>query len=328
MIRNARGVPAPRWATADAGYGDNPTFLKGLDDRQVAYVGVSSTFGRPPDGMRTAALVLPSRPHGRGQLQEAAPAAASEARAVLEALPGGPLAVLSAVGARRDVVLRKQFVARCTTAMVAQFSTSHPRVRGGYAGRGAGCSASAPCRANAATSKLHNLGGTYNCQVDTPATWDGRTGLQPLAHEQPYETQGRGGPRPSDQAGATLDALTLVMLAIALGAQVDAHRHGGIFFLWGAPRRPRLGPSPGTPVALPRCGYYGIITTNQGIRTSAPGESKSVLPYAGPANRVVLTALHILTTSGGRSRCAISFWLQPLATSMPYARNTGWMLRQ
>src|SRR5262244_3155262 len=47
LIDQARagGVPFA-WVVADAGYGDNPAFLPGLDDRQVTYVvGVSSTFG-------------------------------------------------------------------------------------------------------------------------------------------------------------------------------------------------------------------------------------------------------------------------------------------
>jgi SRSO17 transposase len=41
----AGGVPFA-WVVADAGYSDNPAFVQGLDDRQVAYmVGVSSTLG-------------------------------------------------------------------------------------------------------------------------------------------------------------------------------------------------------------------------------------------------------------------------------------------
>src|SRR5262244_236105 len=60
LIDQARawGVPFA-WVVADAGYGDNPTFLQGLDDRQVTYVvGVSSTFGvHLPAEARTAALV-------------------------------------------------------------------------------------------------------------------------------------------------------------------------------------------------------------------------------------------------------------------------------
>ena len=60
----AWGVPFACVVT-DAGYGDNPTFLTGLDDRQVAYVvGVSSTFGvRLPDEVRAAAL-CPRRARG------------------------------------------------------------------------------------------------------------------------------------------------------------------------------------------------------------------------------------------------------------------------
>ena len=57
------GVPLATVVT-DAGYGDNPTFLQGLDDRPVAYVvGVSRTFGvRLPDEVRAAALLPPPRP--------------------------------------------------------------------------------------------------------------------------------------------------------------------------------------------------------------------------------------------------------------------------
>src|SRR5262244_2484516 len=90
LVEQARswGVPFA-YVGADAGYGDNPTFLTGLDDRQVAYiVGVSSTFGvRLPDEVHAAALLPPRRPRGRGQPKKPRPAPLYEAKAVLEALP-------------------------------------------------------------------------------------------------------------------------------------------------------------------------------------------------------------------------------------------------
>jgi SRSO17 transposase len=126
----AWGVPFA-WVIADAGYGDNPTFLHGLDDRHVAYVvGVSSTFGvRRPDEVRTAALVLPSRPRRRGQPKKPRPAPLYEAKAVLEALPEDRWQSIT-WREHDDVVLRKQCVAvRVHWATGgAQLSPSHHRV--------------------------------------------------------------------------------------------------------------------------------------------------------------------------------------------------------
>ena len=75
LIDQARAWGMPfAWVVADAGYGDNPTFLQGLEDRQLAYiVGVSSSFGvrlheqcRPPRSSPAAATRA-------GPAQEAAP---------------------------------------------------------------------------------------------------------------------------------------------------------------------------------------------------------------------------------------------------------------
>jgi SRSO17 transposase len=147
----AWGVPFA-WVVADAGYGDNPTFLQGLEARQLAYiVGVSSSFGvRLPDEVHTATLGPPPRPRGRGQPKKPRPASLYQAKAVLEALPAGhwqPITWREYAG----TVLRKHFVAvrvHWATGGV-QFSTSHPRV---CTGPEAGCSASARCQAIMATS--------------------------------------------------------------------------------------------------------------------------------------------------------------------------------
>lgn len=70
LVDQARtwGVPFAT-VVADAGSGDNPAFLQGLDDRQLSsVVGVSSTFGvRLPAEVQAATLWVPPRPRGRGQ---------------------------------------------------------------------------------------------------------------------------------------------------------------------------------------------------------------------------------------------------------------------
>jgi SRSO17 transposase len=130
------GVPFAT-VVADAGYGDHPTFLQGLDDRQVAYVvGVSSTFGvRLPEEVHAAALQSPPPPRGRGRPQKPHPAPLSAAQAGLEALPEDRWQSLT-WREDDDGVLRKQFVAvRAHWATGgAQFSTSHPRVSTGPEG--------------------------------------------------------------------------------------------------------------------------------------------------------------------------------------------------
>jgi SRSO17 transposase len=113
LVDQARawGVPLAT-VVADAGSGDNPTVLKGLDDRQVAsLVGVSSTFGvRLPAEVQAAALRPPPPRRGRGQPRKPHPAPLAAAKAVLEALPADRWQTIT-WREPEATVLRKQFVA-------------------------------------------------------------------------------------------------------------------------------------------------------------------------------------------------------------------------
>jgi SRSO17 transposase len=81
------GVPIGA-VVADAGYGDNPNFLHGLDDRQVPYIcAVESTFGcRLPEEVQAIALQPPAY-QGRGQPRKPRPAPLYTVKELIEALP-------------------------------------------------------------------------------------------------------------------------------------------------------------------------------------------------------------------------------------------------
>ena len=138
LVDQARlwGVPFAT-VVADAGYGDHPAFLQGLDDRQLPYVvGVSRTFGvRLPAEVQAAALWVPPRPRGRGQPRKPRPAPLYEAQAVLTTLPQERWQTIT-WREYDTVVLRKQFVAMRVHWATggAQFSTSHHRVTTGPEG--------------------------------------------------------------------------------------------------------------------------------------------------------------------------------------------------
>jgi SRSO17 transposase len=81
------GVPIQA-VVVDAGYGDNPNFVAGLDDRQVPYVcAVQSTFGvRLPEEVRAAAQEIPTY-GGRGQPRKPRPAPLYSVKELIEAQP-------------------------------------------------------------------------------------------------------------------------------------------------------------------------------------------------------------------------------------------------
>jgi SRSO17 transposase len=254
LIDQARawGVPFA-WVVADAGYGDNPAFLQGLEARQIAYVvGVSSTFGvRLRDEVRAAALVPPPRPQGRGQPKKPRPAPLYEAKAVREALPAERWQPIT-WREHADVVLRKQFVAvRVHWATGgAQFSTSHHRVSTGPEGWLLG---ERPVPGERGDLKWY----FSNLPADTPLRR-----LVELAHsrwpiEQFYE-DAKGECGLDHYQGRRWDGLhrhlALVMLAYSFLAcqRWTPADPAGFSPLWGAAVLPG-GPSPGAAVALPRC---------------------------------------------------------------------------
>jgi SRSO17 transposase len=253
LIDQARawGVPFA-WVVADAGYGDNPSFLQGLEARQLVYVvGVSSTFGvRLPDEVRTAALVLPTRPRQRGQPKKPRPAPLYAAKAILEALPADRWQPIT-WREHDDVILRKQCVAvRVHWATGGtQLSTSHHRVCTAPEGWLLG---ERPLPGERGDLKCY----VSNLPVDTPLHR-----LVELAHsrwpiEQFYE-DAKGECGLDHYQGRRWDGLhrhlALVMLAYSFMARQrwTPTNPVGFFPLWRASVVPG-GPSPGAAVALPR----------------------------------------------------------------------------
>jgi SRSO17 transposase len=269
LIDQARmwGVPFATVVT-DAGYGDNPTFLHSLDDRQLHYVvGVSSTFGvRLPAEVRAAMRVAPPRPRGRGKPHKPRPAPLYEAKAVLDALPAERWQAIT-WRAAADTVLRKQ----CAAIRVhwatggAQLSTSHHRVTTGPEGWLLG--------ERPLPGERGEVKGYYsNLPADTPLQR-----LVEVAHsrwpiEQFYE-DAKGECGLDHYQGRRWDGLhrhlALVMLAYSFVARQRWMPTDSVGFspLRRAPLVPGR-PSPGARVALPGCGV--MADRHQSNRALSP----------------------------------------------------------
>ena len=117
---------------ADSGYGDNPSFLKGLEERKIAYVcAVDSTFGvRRPEEVRAASRAGAPPYGGRGQPPKERPAPLYTAREVIDSLPDEAWRRVSWREGTKGTLLSKQMVAlrahRATGS--ARHSTTHERV--------------------------------------------------------------------------------------------------------------------------------------------------------------------------------------------------------
>lgn len=129
------GVPI-QTVVVDAGYGDNPNFLIGLDERQVPYVcAVQSTFGvRLPDEVQAAAQEIPTY-GGRGQPRKPRPAPLYSVKELIEAQPESAWQTISWREGTKGTMRAQVLALRVHWATGSPLhSTSHSRVHTGPEG--------------------------------------------------------------------------------------------------------------------------------------------------------------------------------------------------
>ncbi len=129
------GVPIQA-VVVDAGYGDNPNFLRGLDDRQVPYIcAVESTFGcRLPDEVQAVALQPPVY-QGRGQPRKPRPAPLYTVKQLIEALPASAWQTIAWREGTKGTMQVQAVALRVHWATGSSLhSTSHSRVHTGPEG--------------------------------------------------------------------------------------------------------------------------------------------------------------------------------------------------
>ncbi len=120
----------------DAGYGDNPNFLAGLDARRVPYIcAVESTFGvRLPQEVQTAANEVPAY-GGRGQPRKPRPAPLYSVKQLIEALPESAWQTISWREGTKGTMQAQVVAIRVHWATGSpRHSTSHSRVQTGPEG--------------------------------------------------------------------------------------------------------------------------------------------------------------------------------------------------
>jgi SRSO17 transposase len=120
----------------DAGYGDNPNFLRGLDERQIPYIcAVESTFGcRLLDEVQAAALQPPTY-QGRGQPRKPRPAPLHTVKDFIEALPASAWRTISWREGTKGTMQVQAVAIRVHWATgSSRHATSHSRVQTGPEG--------------------------------------------------------------------------------------------------------------------------------------------------------------------------------------------------
>src|SRR5712691_9814892 len=126
------GVPIGA-VVVDAGYGDNPNFLRGLDERQVPYMcAVESTFGcRLPDEVEATAAQTPVY-GGRGQPRKPRPAPLYTVKELIASLPTSAWQTISWREGTKGTMQVQAVALRVHWATgSALHSTSHSRVHTG-----------------------------------------------------------------------------------------------------------------------------------------------------------------------------------------------------
>src|SRR5215467_10744937 len=129
------GVPIQA-VVVDAGYGDNPNFLRGLDERQIPYIcAVESTFGcRLPDEVQAIALQPPGY-QGRGQPRKPRPAPLYTVKELIAALPASAWHTISWREGTKGTMQVQAVAIRVQWATGSSLhSTSHSRVHTGPEG--------------------------------------------------------------------------------------------------------------------------------------------------------------------------------------------------
>ncbi len=122
---------------SDAGYGDNPNFLTGLEERGIVYVcEVESTFGvRLAEEMRAALEAGPPSYKGKGQPPKPRPAPLYTAKEVIESLPEQTWQAVSwRKGTKGDLSKRMVAIRVHRGTGSPRHSTSHSRVSTGPEG--------------------------------------------------------------------------------------------------------------------------------------------------------------------------------------------------
>ena len=129
------GVPIQA-VVVDAGYGDNPNFLAGLDARRVPYVcAVESTFGvRLPQKVQAAANEVPAY-GGRGQPRKPRPAPLYSVKELIGTLPESAWQTISWREGTKGTMQTQAVAIRVHWSTgSSRHSTSHSRVHTGPVG--------------------------------------------------------------------------------------------------------------------------------------------------------------------------------------------------
>jgi SRSO17 transposase len=116
---------------ADSGYGKNPSFLGGLEERKVSYVcGVESTFGvRLPGEVRAASEAGAPPYKGRGQPPKERPAPLYTARELIEGIPEEAWHTVSWREGSKGTLSKQMVALRAHRATgSSRHSTDHERV--------------------------------------------------------------------------------------------------------------------------------------------------------------------------------------------------------